>query len=163
MYRLIYASESNIRLGESGVDIEIGRILSKSKRNNPKRNIGGVLYYGDGHFFQVLEGEEAHVRSLYDRISKDDRHTNVRIIYQEPINETMFGDWSMHLVPSKSQIRSLLSQYGFERFTPFQFPMHLVKELMFLLSRNGEIQTQQSQGGGLLSSIKRLLNRSSAA
>lgn len=163
MYRLIYASESNISLGESGVDIEIGRILSKSKRNNPKRNIGGVLYYGDGHFFQVLEGEEAEVRALYDIIAKDERHKNVRIIYQEPINSTLFGDWSMHLVPSKSQIRMLLSQNGFERFTPFQFPMRLIKELMLLLSQNGEIQTKQGQSGGLFSSLKRLMNRNSAA
>lgn len=163
MYRLIYASESNIRLGESGVGIEIGRILSKSKRNNPKRNIGGVLYYGDGHFFQVLEGDEADVRTLYDIISRDDRHTNARIIYQEPIDEALFGDWSMHLVPSKSEIRSLLSQNGFERFTPFEFSPHLVRDLMLSLSQNGQVRTQQNPNNSLLSSLKRFISGGSAA
>lgn len=163
MHRLVYASESNIRLGESGVDLEIGRILSKSKRNNPKRSIGGVLYFGDDHFFQVLEGDESDIRNLYQIIERDTRHQNVRIILQESTESPMFGDWSMHLVPAKSQIRSLLQQYGFDKFTPFEFSQDLIKDLMALLSQNGEVSQTQTQRSGFLSGLKRLFSGSPAA
>ena len=52
IYRLVYSSKANIKLGQSGINPEISRILLKSKNNNAKRMIGGVLYYADGYFFR---------------------------------------------------------------------------------------------------------------
>jgi len=162
MFRLVYASESNIALGESGVDLEVGRILTKSKRNNPKRNIGGVLYYGDGHFFQVLEGDEAEVKDLYQTIAQDVRHQNPRVLLTEQIDEAMFGDWSMHLVPARSQIRQLMLTHGFEYFKPFEFSNELIQQLMVLLSKNGDIKNEQPGSKGFFNALKRLMGRSAA-
>ena len=68
LYQLAYASQSNVSLGDKGINLEIGRILTKSKNNNSKKAIGGVLYYADGHFFQVLEGDKEAIESLFAKV-----------------------------------------------------------------------------------------------
>ncbi|NVK39436.1 MAG: BLUF domain-containing protein [Gammaproteobacteria bacterium] len=145
LYRLVYASKSTVDLQGSGVNLEIGRILTKSKRNNPKLNIGGVLYYGDGYFFQVLEGARDDIYALYEKIGKDTRHSELKVLTEGYIDQGLFGDWSMHFVPSKSQIRQLLAEHSFVRFTPFLFSQVLLQKLMVVLSQNGCYETQESK------------------
>ena len=66
LIRLAYASRASFRPSgnASGVEPEVGRILMTSLRNNPREGIVGGLYYGDGYFFQYLEGEGDAVRRL---------------------------------------------------------------------------------------------------
>jgi hypothetical protein len=54
-----------------------------------------MLLYKDGNVMQVLEGEEAAVRTMYARISRDPRHRGLLAILQGPVNERQFPDWSM--------------------------------------------------------------------
>jgi hypothetical protein len=54
-----------------------------------------MLLYADASFFQILEGEESTVDSLYRRIHRDKRHAHVTLIVREPIARRAFGDWTM--------------------------------------------------------------------
>lgn len=144
LYRLVYASQSTVDVDGTGVNLEIGRILTKSKRNNPKLNIGGVLYYGDGYFFQVLEGPRDAVTDLYNKIGLDERHSELKILTEGYIDRGLFGDWSMHFVPTRSQIRQLLAEHSFARFTPFLFSQVLLQKLIIVLSQNGQYQSHEA-------------------
>ena len=95
LVRLTYASTSASaqRGGGTAVDPEIGRILQACKTNNPKREIGGVLHYGHGYFLQVLEGPEEEVDALYQKISSDSRHQDVRTLDERQVEERRFPDW----------------------------------------------------------------------
>lgn len=66
LIRLVYASRSTFtpRPGQQGLDPGIARILAKSRRNNPQRQIVGALLFGDGCFLQCLEGVAAAVAAL---------------------------------------------------------------------------------------------------
>ena len=56
LIRLIYVSRANFEPAKEsgGIEPTVARILMQSRRNNPKEQIGGVLYFGDGYFFQCL-------------------------------------------------------------------------------------------------------------
>lgn len=92
LIHLVYSSvstDSNL----SQDDLE--SILEQSRRNNEKVGITGILLYHAGSFFQVLEGQKDIVEAVYTKISKDERHSRVKKIVSEPIEERDFGEWTM--------------------------------------------------------------------
>ena len=90
--RLTYVSKLNAILDEDDI-IEIGRISSE---NNRKRDVTGVLISVRDYFFQVLEGEEAIVDQLVEKISRDPRHNEITILSSETgCEERLFTDWGM--------------------------------------------------------------------
>ncbi len=84
--QLLYASRITFRENASSQDIEpeVRRILMQSRQNEPRSGVVGALYYGDGDFFQCLEGEPEAVRDTLERILRDDRHEEVRILREQP-------------------------------------------------------------------------------
>lgn len=87
----IYASKASPDFRES----ELPQLLQEARTNNAAAGITGMLLYVEGNFFQVLEGEEAVVGPVFDRICGDTRHGRVTQIIREPIFERDFPDWTM--------------------------------------------------------------------
>ncbi|WMS87871.1 BLUF domain-containing protein [Pleionea litopenaei] len=96
LIRLTYASTATFKTDiKGGIESEVARILLQSRRNNSRIAVGGVLHYGDGYFFQCLEGDESAVKSTLQRISQDQRHRDVQILLNVQIQRRLFEDWSM--------------------------------------------------------------------
>jgi hypothetical protein len=74
---------------------ELEALLEKSRANNRRDGVSGVLVYRDGDFLQVLEGPEDAVRRTYARIARDPRHGGVIVLDESEITQRNFGDWSM--------------------------------------------------------------------
>ncbi|WP_221797789.1 BLUF domain-containing protein [Oceanobacter mangrovi] len=129
LIRLVYASKSN-SVGRAAIDPAIGSILSQSRRNNSRDHIGGVLFYGDGFFFQCLEGERELVQATYARIQQDSRHSHARILRMHGIQERLFSDWSMKYVSAEQEVKTFLQERNVEVFNPFRFQEALIDELM---------------------------------
>lgn len=91
VYQLVYLSFLNPEFGTEVID----EILAKSRVNNPKIDVTGVLLYKGGIFLQVLEGPKENVITLYERIKKDQRHKEVKNLIELDNQARMFGDWSM--------------------------------------------------------------------
>ncbi len=74
---------------------ELRDMLLTCRANNARDGITGMLLYKDGNFMQALEGEEAAVRTLHQRIKADLRHRGLVVIDcgHSPARE--FGSWSM--------------------------------------------------------------------
>jgi hypothetical protein len=70
-------------------------LLVIARMYNQNAGITGALVYGEGQFIQVIEGEEEAVRSLYDTIVRDPRHTSILKLADKPIAERTFSGWSM--------------------------------------------------------------------
>lgn len=70
-------------------------LLTVSRRKNEELGITGLLLYSGDQFIQLLEGEEAAVRKLYDLIRKDKRHRDVTLVYEEEVPQRECPDWSM--------------------------------------------------------------------
>lgn len=141
LIRLVYASRSTQTSQRGNVESSIGSILAQSRRNNQKDQIGGVLFFGDGYFFQCLEGEESQVLQTYARITRDSRHTGATILQNKPITKRLFNDWSMKYVPTANEVQALLSREGYRRFLPLEFSLPMIEMLLdyFQRAQAGEI------------------------
>lgn len=140
LLRLTYASTAEFEpvYNSPGIEVSVARILMQSRRNNPKRRIGGVLHYGDGYFFQCLEGPRDQVNDVYQVIAADPRHRDVQLLSALTPDERAFGNWSMKYVPVEGTIKTLLARHGVERFQPYEFSDQLVNELLRECIRGGD-------------------------
>ena len=91
MIRLVYVSTATVPMSEA----ELLDLLEKSREKNKRAFITGILLYGGGNFFQVLEGDKEDVDALYETILQDDRHHSCIIIDESEIQSRTFGNWSM--------------------------------------------------------------------
>lgn len=92
---LIYVSSAIDALSESDLD----DILRRSRARNREHDISGLLLFHDGSFLQVLEGPEEAVKACYERIRQDPRHSGTLCLFDRPVAERRFADWSMAFVP----------------------------------------------------------------
>lgn len=70
-------------------------ILAKSRVNNPAKLITGALFYDQGKFIQVLEGEKETLHHLLQVLREDQRHDNIVVLMDEAIESRELSDWNM--------------------------------------------------------------------
>jgi Sensors of blue-light using FAD len=93
IFRLIYRSKS--LLPKAGYEPELGAIFRIARANNKTKGVTGALLRYDDWFVQALEGEEAAVRGLFDKIEKDPRHEAVEVLETGMVSERVFARWAM--------------------------------------------------------------------
>lgn len=91
--QLIYISQASRKMSLE----DLNDIHKIAKRNNEPVEVTGSLFYNGGWFLQVLEGPLAALNTLYNRIEKDPRHRNSRILYNEPAKFRTFTRWNMNM------------------------------------------------------------------
>ena len=121
LIQLAYVSRASFSetTTSGGVVNEVSKILQSSRRNNRKRNLVGALYYGNGAFFQCLEGERDAVMELYKKLEADSRHSDLRIVHEKAILRRTFDQWEMKYVPKDQDMQALISSFGMKEFNPF--------------------------------------------
>lgn len=87
-------------------------LLETSRRNNAKLEISGMLLYADGNFIQYIEGPEANVGALYDRIATDPRHRNLTVLSEGETDSRRFPDWAMGVRPLSREELSQVGHFG---------------------------------------------------
>lgn len=137
MIRLVYVSSATSEMNEE----ELLELLSQSRKKNTQLNLTGILLYAGGNFFQVLEGEKAVVKNLYEIIKKDDRHTDCTLIDESEIAERTFTEWSMgfrHLKLADSNEIEGFSDFLRRRMKPEEFCVHknATVELLYHFKKN---------------------------
>lgn len=99
MYRVTYTSRAS-RIFTSAT---LAAINAVSRRNNSAFGVSGLLVYHDRLFFQVLEGEEAVLIRLMEKIAKDPRHLGLDIVAHGPIEQRAFTTWRLCCAPEGPQ------------------------------------------------------------
>lgn len=103
VFRLMYRSRDLIP-PEDRAD-ELGDLFARSRSDNKKRDITGALLVSGGAFVQVLEGDEASVRTLFAIIAKDLRHDEVEVLAEGHVGRRTFEHWSMgEVTPADSAL-----------------------------------------------------------
>jgi hypothetical protein len=116
--RLIYASKLSVGFGPN----DVLKIVDVSEKNNPKRGVTGALCYDPRSFLQCLEGPRDQVNKLYNTIIRDERHTDVTLLYYADVEERAFGEWAMAYVRSDDVTGQLILRFGTsKRFDPYAF------------------------------------------
>ena len=95
LYQLVYISQVK---DETESTTMLGDIISVSKLANEKNNLTGVLWYGNGWFFQYLEGSKQALQQLKDNLTRDNRHCNVTFLNFSNLAKRRFSSWSMQLL-----------------------------------------------------------------
>jgi hypothetical protein len=80
-------------------DDDLSAVLMSSRSNNVLTHLTGMLLYREGRFLQVLEGPEVFVRGRMSTITADPRHTGVRVLLEERIEQRRFPHWTMGYEP----------------------------------------------------------------
>ncbi|WP_028670300.1 BLUF domain-containing protein [Saccharospirillum impatiens] len=137
LIQLMYISRATFKPTPAvqGIEPNVARILQSSRINNAKVDVGGVLFYGNGHFFQCLEGDKAAVHTLLERLHRDDRHTDVKVVSEKPVHVRRFDDWSMKYTAINDSIKTLMGKFGFKSFDPFQFDAQHFEALIDALEK----------------------------
>ena len=94
-------------------DSEIAAIVEESQRNNIIRDITGMLLYNGRNFMQLIEGDEADLRKLLQRLAKDKRHSGIVNLIDAPIPQRDCEGWAMKCVSlgkSIAERRSMLDR-----------------------------------------------------
>lgn len=96
-------------------DEELLQLLKKSRANNLKRNITGLLIYDKKSFMQFMEGDTESVDDIFqNRIKPSSLHRNVTLLNQREIEERNFLNWTMGFYSLES--RELQKVPGFRDF-----------------------------------------------
>ncbi len=104
IHNLVYCSQASADLD----DEVIASIIATARHHNPRLGITGLLVFGQGIFFQWLEGPRDNVTGLLARIAADTRHTNLVVLSQEDdIRDRLFPEWDMEWVEA-ADIREVL-------------------------------------------------------
>jgi len=90
-YEIVYTSTAVKDMTSS----ELDDLLRECRSYNNQHDISGCLIYGNRQFLQLIEGAEASVRKLYERICKDPRHVHPSVTWEGPIDAKSFRGWGM--------------------------------------------------------------------
>lgn len=108
LYEIVYQSFASKDFSIA----ELNELMVLSRVNNQKSKVTGCLLYHKRTFIQVLEGEERTVKALYQKIKSDTRHTKVKLVWKDELDERGFSGWSMSLTNlNEKRIAALFSGF----------------------------------------------------
>jgi hypothetical protein len=76
---------------------EVHEILEQSRHNNALDGVTGLLWADGDRFMQIIEGPDDSVAAAYERIERDPRHHDLRLLIDRAVDTREFGAWSMAL------------------------------------------------------------------
>lgn len=96
LYQFIYIS----RITSIGLSCAstLNDIAETSIIHNKENNITGILCYGNGYFFQYIEGTEQSLTNLKNKLLMDNRHKDLKTLNFSKIDERRFQNWSLRSI-----------------------------------------------------------------
>jgi hypothetical protein len=88
---LIYSSFATVRLSQR----DLLELLKVARARNEACGLTGMLLYRDGTYLQYLEGRRSDIEELLERLSRDPRHRDIRILKEGSAAVRLFPEWSM--------------------------------------------------------------------
>lgn len=108
MFFLVYVSAAVTWFSAA----ELRALLAASHARNEREGITGMLLYKDGNFMQALEGSEAAVMAVQNRIAHDRRHRGIVTICTGTTETRQFPNWTMGFVDLNADRNTLPSGYS---------------------------------------------------
>jgi hypothetical protein len=139
MHHIVYLSQAKEQLTPT----MLVTLLLQARTLNERQHVTGALVYGNGQFMQLIEGEEAIIKTVYERIARDPRHQHVFKLADKPIAARSFAEWSMAFGEAPTdQFQELQGLSGY----------------MSQEQLAHQIETSSAADGVLLDKMKRIVN-----
>jgi hypothetical protein len=113
LHFLIYVSRATRPISPA----ELAALIKHSQASNRAAGISGCLVYRDGYFMQMVEGQREALFALKDKIKRDTRHCDFKLVMEGATRRRMFRDWGMAL-------RDLSHDADAPVFAPLHQPRH---------------------------------------
>ncbi|HEX9946747.1 MAG TPA: BLUF domain-containing protein [Allosphingosinicella sp.] len=91
---LTYTSRARLDLR----DEDLIDIHQTARHLNALDGVTGLLLFDGSRFLQIIEGGEAAVDNLVERLRMDSRHSAFEVRDERYVDRRSFGDWSMEFV-----------------------------------------------------------------
>jgi hypothetical protein len=91
---LAYTSRARLDLG----DDELNDIHQTARHLNALDGITGLLLFDGSRFLQIIEGADAAIDNLVERLLMDRRHSAFEVRDERYVERRSFKDWSMELL-----------------------------------------------------------------
>lgn len=91
---LTYTSRARLDL----TDGELNDIHQTARHLNALDGVTGLLLFDGARFLQIIEGAEAAIDNLVERLRLDPRHSAFEVRDERYVERRSFCDWSMELV-----------------------------------------------------------------
>jgi len=95
------------------------KLLATARSRNKRSNVTGMLLYRDGHYMQVLEGNEKDVMEVFADIKNDIRHHSIDVLRSEYLQYRNFPEWTMGFTDIDALDAAAVP--GFTRFLEHDF------------------------------------------
>ncbi len=141
IHRFCYASTAT----EKCTSLQVGSILQSACRRNVELNITGALFFGNGYFLQFLEGGRGNINTLYSKLLRDDRHTNLQVLEFKEVDGRYFEEWSMKYIHFPYIIEKILRETGLEEFNPYLLDGYAVNAMADAFRNHYDPEVPQPQ------------------
>ncbi|AMJ62285.1 BLUF domain-containing protein [Bosea sp. PAMC 26642] len=106
-------------------------ILSTAQRSNAASDISGCLIFDGQTFIQLLEGDRAAIGATFERIRRDRRHRDIRVLGSQSCLHRTFAGSPMKGFVRSSALESALTDEG---LTGILHPRSLDGDVVFSLA-----------------------------
>ncbi|MEM6462959.1 MAG: BLUF domain-containing protein [Pseudomonadota bacterium] len=103
---LVYKSRATQSFDAGSLD----ELISRAQARNADEDLTGAVYYDSGRFLQWLEGPADRLDHVAASISRDQRHTDIKVLSYGFVPERMYSGWTMRLLtrnPARTVARAL--------------------------------------------------------
>jgi Sensors of blue-light using FAD len=107
LIRIIYVSKAN-----SLLPLELKNILASCRKNNQRLGITGAMCLIDGIYLQCLEGPQAVVDALYQKIEEDSRSSGIKLLERCSVTDRTFPHWAMALLTWNEETQQVFRRYN---------------------------------------------------
>ncbi|ALF60270.1 BLUF domain-containing protein [Psychrobacter urativorans] len=140
LYQFVYISRIT-SIGLTGAST-LNDIAKTSIKNNKDHNITGILCYGNGYFFQYIEGTEQALTNLKNQLLIDNRHKDLQILDFSEIDVRRFQGWSLRSIVLERWLFKDPKMKELMPFKPYSWSMEEVEQFIGLLQRYYKNQAQ---------------------
>jgi hypothetical protein len=105
---LTYTSRARLDL----TDKDLGDIHQTARHLNALEGVTGLLLFDGSRFLQIIEGGEAAIDNLVERLRRDPRHSAFEVRDERLVECRSFADWSMELLRVSAGYKAARAEVG---------------------------------------------------
>ncbi|MBA4205253.1 BLUF domain-containing protein [Pannonibacter phragmitetus] len=132
LYHICYRSVAKLSALQPTPEQGFEAITAAALKANAASGLTGCIIFTGQHFLQVIEGLQDDVEDTFGRISRDTRHTDVRVLSEGPIEAREFPEMAVSCDGGQSLTAEALTEIS----AVLDFPQHQlhIREIRTLLS-----------------------------
>ncbi len=100
LLQIVYLSKQRADLTK----LEINRLGRLSKESNYRNGFSGLLIAQGNIFAGIIEGPEKDLIRLMEKIAKDDRHTDLKVLREVAVKQRRCASWEFSQLGDEGEV-----------------------------------------------------------